>query len=360
MSKFKWPTNLSLTTLLLFLSGISFVVGLGSLVWSWSLSNDYAKKTQYIQILTTLEKITHLKDDEFPDWRFNIIRINKERFLESKEKGFTGKKVEEKRPEDIGLSYYFYGKLPQDFYDNNEKYKETILSDKSKAHQSLNVQQVQTDKQLFQSELNSLQSKKILSRSIYIIFFTVSLFFLCFGIFMIIVMSVKKINLDIKNIATPIEEKISLEDYYRVNLSQIQIIFNFSVAAMIAGFFLIIVSLLWSMIIVVNKPQNNQQSSTNYIPSVVGAVSGMIGNFIGATFLFLYKSAVEQSSKYSQFLERDNSLKLAQSLLEDIKSKAEESDENEKIIEYQLKIITLLINQSKINEISDQSADKTK
>jgi hypothetical protein len=348
----KWPTNLSLTTLFLFLSGISFVGGLGSLVWSWSLSNDYAKKTQYIQILTTLEKITHLKDDEFPDWRFNIIRINKERFLESKEKGFTGKKAE-----DIGLSYYFYGKLPQDFYDNNEKYKETILSDKSKAHQSLNVQQVQTDKQLFQSELTSLQSNKILSRSIYIIFFTVSLLFLCF---MIIVMSVKKINLDIKNIATPIEKKISLEDYYRVNLSQIQIIFTFSVAAMIAGFILIIVSLLWSMFIVVNKPQNNQQFSTNYIPSVVGAVSGMIGNFIGATFLFLYKSAVEQSSKYSQFLERDNSLKLAQSLLEDIKSKAEESDDNEKIIEYQLKIITLLINQSKINEISDQSADKTK
>lgn len=357
MSKSKSPTNLSLTTLLLFLSGISFVGGLVFLVWSWSLSKDYEKKNQYIQILTNLEKITHLKDDEFANWRDNIIRINNERFLDlgSKEKGFTGEKTE--KEEDIGLSYYFSGQLPQ---GKNEGYKGTILSDKSKAHQSLNVQQVQTDKQLFQSELTSLQLNKILSRSIYIIFFTVSLFFLCFGIFMIIVMSVKKINLDIKNIATPIEEKISLEDYYRVNLSQIQIIFNFSVAAMIAGFFLIIVSLLWSMIIVVNKPQNNQQSSTNYIPSVVGAVSGMIGNFIGATFLFLYKSAVEQSSKYSQFLERDNSLKLAQSLLEDIKSKAEESDENEKIIEYQLKIITLLINQSKINEISDQSADKTK
>jgi hypothetical protein len=357
----KWPTNLSLTTLFLFLSGISFVGGLGFLVWSWSLSKDYEKKNQYSQILTNLEQITHLKGDEFANWRFNIIRINNERFLESKEKGFTGEKAE--REEDIGLSYYFYGQLPQKFYDKNEEYKETILSDKSKAHQSLNVQQVQTDKQLFQSELTSLQSNKILSRSIYIIFFTVSLLFLCFGIFMIIVMivmSVKKINLDIKNIATPIEKKISLEDYYRVNLSQIQIIFTFSVAAMIAGFILIIVSLLWSMFIVVNKPQNNQQFSTNYIPSVVGAVSGMIGNFIGATFLFLYKSAVEQSSKYSQFLERDNSLKLAQSLLEDIKSKAEESDDNEKIIEYQLKIITLLINQSKINEISDQSADKTK
>jgi hypothetical protein len=353
----KWPTNLSLTTLFLFLSGIFFVGGLGFLVWSLSLSKDYEKKNQYSQILTHLEQITHLKGDEFANWRFNIIRINNERFLESKEKGFTGKKAEREREEDIGLSYYFYGQLPQKFYDKNEEYKETILSDKSKAHQSLNVQQVQTDKQLFQSELTSLQSNKILSRSIYIIFFTVSLFF---GILMIIVMSVKKINLDIKNIATPIEKKISLEDYYRVNLSQIQIIFTFSVAAMIAGFILIIVSLLWSMFIVVNKPQNNQQFSTNYIPSVVGAVSGMIGNFIGATFLFLYKSAVEQSSKYSQFLERDNSLKLAQSLLEDIKSKAEESDDNEKIIEYQLKIITLLINQSKINEISDQSADKTK
>jgi hypothetical protein len=351
----KWPTNLSLTTLFLFLSGISFVGGLGFLVWSLSLSKDYEKKNQYSQIFTHLEQITHLKGDEFANWRLNIIRINNERFLESKEKGFTGKKAE--REEDIGLSYYFNGQLPQKFYDKNEEYKETILSDKSKAHQSLNVQQVQTDKQLFQSELTSLQSNKILSRSIYIIFFTVSLLFLCF---MIIVMSVKKINLDIKNIATPIEKKISLEDYYRVNLSQIQIIFTFSVAAMIAGFILIIVSLLWSMFIVVNKPQNNQQFSTNYIPSVVGAVSGMIGNFIGATFLFLYKSAVEQSSKYSQFLERDNSLKLAQSLLEDIKSKAEESDDNEKIIEYQLKIITLLINQSKINEISDQSADKTK
>ena len=355
MSMSKWPTNLSLTTLFLFLSGISFVGGLGFLVWSLSLSKDYEKKNQYSQIFTHLEQITHLKGDEFANWRFHIIRINNERFLESKEKGFTGKKAE--REEDIGLSYYFNGQLPQKFYDKNEEYKETILSDKSKAHQSLNVQQVQTDKQLFQSELTSLQSNKILSRSIYIIFFTVSLLFLCF---MIIVMSVKKINLDIKNIATPIEKKISLEDYYRVNLSQIQIIFTFSVAAMIAGFILIIVSLLWSMFIVVNKPQNNQQFSTNYIPSVVGAVSGMIGNFIGATFLFLYKSAVEQSSKYSQFLERDNSLKLAQSLLEDIKSKAEESDDNEKIIEYQLKIITLLINQSKINEISDQSADKTK
>ena len=346
---------MSMFKLFLFLSGIFVVGGLFSFGWSTSLSKDEAKKQQYIQILARLETINSLDSSGFADWRFDIIRINKERFLESKEKGFTGKKTD--RDEDIGLSYYFYGELPKDFYNTNEKYKGTVLSDIDRARGSLNVQQVQTDKQLFQSELTSLQSNKILSRSIYIIFFTVSLLFLCF---MIIVMSVKKINLDIKNIATPIEKKISLEDYYRVNLSQIQIIFTFSVAAMIAGFILIIVSLLWSMFIVVNKPQNNQQSSTNYIPSVVGAVSGMIGNFIGATFLFLYKSAVEQSSKYSQFLERDNSLKLAQSLLEDIKSKAEESDDNEKIIEYQLKIITLLINQSKINEISDQSADKTK
>ncbi len=300
---------MSMFKLFLFLSGIFVGGGLFSFGWSTSLSKDQAKKKQYIQILTNLETINHLDSGGFADWRFDIIRINKERFLESKEKGFTGKKA--KREKDIGLSYYFYDELPKDSYNKNEKYKGTVLSDIDTARDSLNVQQVQTDKQLFQTELESLRSQKNLSRSIYIISFTLSFIFLCLSI---IVRSVKETNLDIKNIATPIEKKISLEDYYRVNLSQIQIIFNFSVAAISAGFILIIVSLGWSMFI--NQTQNNQQPSpTNYIPSVVGAVSGMISNFIGATFLFLYKSAVEQSSKYSHFLERENSLKLARSLL---------------------------------------------
>lgn len=341
---------MSMFKLFLFLSGIFVGGGLFSFGWSTSLSKDEAKKQQYIQILARLETINSLDSSGFADWRFDIIRINKERFLESKEKGFTGTKTD--RDEDIGLSYYFYGELPKDFYNTNEKYKGTVLSDIDRARGSLNVQQVQTDKQLFQTEWESLRSQKNLSRSRYIISFTLSFIFLCLSI---IVRLVKETNLDIKNIAT--EKKISLQNYYRVNLSQIQIIFTFTVIAIGAGFILIIVSLVWSMII--NLTQNNQQPSpTNYIPSVVGAVSGMISNFIGATFLFLYKSAVEQSSKYAHSLERENSLKLAQSLLEDIKSKARESSENEKIIEDQLKIITLLINQSKINESSDQSEDK--
>lgn len=187
--------------------------------------------------------------------------------------------------------------------------------------------------------------------------------------FAVLTSIVKKINFNIKsNIDTPVSQKegerytknyVDLGDYYQLNLDQIKVIFVTSITVMLIGFLLIAFSLIWSLFSIPNQSDTNrEQSYINYIPSIVGGICGIITNFIGATFLFLYQSAVRQASQHTRSLERANSLKLAKNLLDEIKTKAQESNETEKIIESQFRVIALLIDQSKINLDSDKKEEK--
>ena len=58
--------------------------------------------------------------------------------------------------------------------------------------------------------------------------------------------------------------------------------------------------------------------------SIVAAVSGILVNFIGATFLIIYRSTMEQAKDYVSILERINAVGMSVQILEQI----DETDPN--------------------------------
>lgn len=104
--------------------------------------------------------------------------------------------------------------------------------------------------------------------------------------------------------------RIKLESYLDRNLSQIKSIYHLSVLAMLIGFGLIIYGSYMSF-----------QKTENIQPALVAAVSGIIVNLIGATFLILYKSTMEQAKDYVNVLERINAVGMSVQIIETIDDK---------------------------------------
>lgn len=166
-----------------------------------------------------------------------------------------------------------------------------------------------------------------------------------------------------------------LEKYYDRNLIQIQQIFYASVAVMIAGFILIALPVLYprkyqSVLDLelieesskfdsnLNDSQNlnfRNSSQTNNSPIGISeknfillltVISGMVTEFIGATFLVIYRSTINQSIKYTEALQRDNSVSMAMDILSDLEGANIEELEGEtqkRVIDAKIAIATLLI-----------------
>lgn len=101
--------------------------------------------------------------------------------------------------------------------------------------------------------------------------------------------------------------RIKLENYLNRNLSQVRAIFYLSVSVMLIGFGLII----YGTIKVYDSPDN-------FKPSIVVALAGVIINFIGASFLILYKSTMEQAKEYVIVLERINAVGMSVQVIDTI------------------------------------------
>lgn len=102
--------------------------------------------------------------------------------------------------------------------------------------------------------------------------------------------------------------RIKLESYLNRNISQVRSIFSLSVFVMIVGFGLII----YGSIMVFKDPKNLSGS-------IVVAIAGLIVNFIGATFLIVYKSVMEQAKDFVNVLERINAVGMSVQIIETIK-----------------------------------------
>ncbi len=61
-------------------------------------------------------------------------------------------------------------------------------------------------------------------------------------------------------------------------------------------------------------------SSQSIAPSIVAAGSGIVVEFIAATFLLIYKSTMEQAKDYVAMLERINAVGMSAQLLEQIET----------------------------------------
>jgi preprotein translocase subunit SecE len=90
-----------------------------------------------------------------------------------------------------------------------------------------------------------------------------------------------------------------LEVYFERNLSQIRTIFWITVLVMLAGFVMIFYGIYRAF------------DSSNIQPSLVAAASGIVTEFIAATFLVIYRSTMAQASEYVATLERINAVGMA-------------------------------------------------
>lgn len=126
--------------------------------------------------------------------------------------------------------------------------------------------------------------------------------------------------------------RITLEAYFNRNLSQVSSIFWLSVAVMGGGFIIIFFGI-------------NQAIKTPdaVAPAVIATLSGVVTEFIGATFLFVYRSTVQQAINYSKTLERINSVGMAMQILDTMPDevKAEDLKSKTKAV-----LVELLVKQS--------------
>lgn len=102
---------------------------------------------------------------------------------------------------------------------------------------------------------------------------------------------------------------IKLESYLNRNLRQIGWIFALTLIVMIVGF-----------IIVGYGVVRVYQSPDNFKPSIVVTLSGVIVEFIAATFLLIFRSTMEQAKDYVNILERINAVGMSVQILESIET----------------------------------------
>ncbi len=97
-----------------------------------------------------------------------------------------------------------------------------------------------------------------------------------------------------------------LELYFERNLSQIKSIFWITLLVMGSGFFMIGYG--------ITKAFDNQSINA----SLLAAVSGILTEFIAATFLIIYRSTMSQASDYVRTLERINAVGMSMQILDSI------------------------------------------
>ncbi|MDB5138498.1 MAG: hypothetical protein JWR12_414 [Mucilaginibacter sp.] len=143
--------------------------------------------------------------------------------------------------------------------------------------------------------------------------------------------------------ASPVWElaQLTLNKYYNRNLSQNNWIFYVSVIVMSAGFGLVLYGITLAY-----------KGTNNTFVTIVSTSSGVIVQFIGATFLVIYNSTISQAIQYTASLQRVSAVGTSMKILDSIKNdETEEMKANAKyvnlMIAAKIEIAKLLIDQSK-------------
>lgn len=98
-----------------------------------------------------------------------------------------------------------------------------------------------------------------------------------------------------------------LESYINRNLSQVRSIFWLTILVMLFGFSLISYGIFQAF-----------EAPDVLGPPILTACSGLIVNFIGATFLVVFKSTMSQAQEYMGIIERINAVGMSVQILETI------------------------------------------
>jgi hypothetical protein len=107
----------------------------------------------------------------------------------------------------------------------------------------------------------------------------------------------------------------NLQSYFTINLAQVRQIFDVSVGVMVVGFLFVI----WGV-------HKQAQAGLQSIAPAAGVVtvSGIITQFIGATFMVIYRSTMAQATRFVSVLDRINTIGVSLKVLDQI----QESDPN--------------------------------
>jgi hypothetical protein len=97
-----------------------------------------------------------------------------------------------------------------------------------------------------------------------------------------------------------------LEAYFDRNLMQVFLIFVVAIFAMLVGFGFV----LWGVWLAIKTPGQNT--------AWIAAISGIITEFIGVTFMVIYRSTMSQANAFMQVLERINTVGMAVQILDSI------------------------------------------
>jgi hypothetical protein len=117
--------------------------------------------------------------------------------------------------------------------------------------------------------------------------------------------------------------RITLEAYFNRNLNQIAWIFWLSLLVMLAGFAVILWGIQQGITIAESK---ENFTSVKSLPPAIAALSGIITEFIGASFLFIYRSTMQQANRFLRTLERINSVGMAMQILDTMPDEAKTED----------------------------------
>jgi hypothetical protein len=100
-----------------------------------------------------------------------------------------------------------------------------------------------------------------------------------------------------------------IQYYMHENLTQVKNIYRLTVGAMLLGF-----------VIIIYGATIAYTSEQEPAASIVVTLSGVLVQFIGATFLIVYRSTNEQAREYVEILERINTVGMSVALIEKITS----------------------------------------
>jgi hypothetical protein len=122
-----------------------------------------------------------------------------------------------------------------------------------------------------------------------------------------------------------------LQLYFDRNLRQMESIYTWSLVVMIVGFLFVLAGLTLSFLMPPQQVQAGSAVGSNAItPAAVGVIAGIITEFIGATFLIIYRSTIQQAGMYTKTLERINSVGMAMQILDTISPQATQLQDSTK------------------------------
>lgn len=107
--------------------------------------------------------------------------------------------------------------------------------------------------------------------------------------------------------------KVHLEDYVNRNLSKVDSIYALTVRIIVVGFILIVLGIC---VVFVDKDRLSI--------AIVASASGILTQFVGVTFLLIYKATMAQAQEYVTVLERINAVGMAIQILETIEGEKTE------------------------------------